>query len=106
MSELNISAVKKFSLAVSAAKRNGKFTRVGSEFIAELEGEVEAIIRDLRNTRFPVPAEDQLTPENANFVTGAMVEKLREALNNAVARIIQSKVQRQPSVGATLGRTR
>lgn len=105
MSELNISATKKYALKCSAAKRAGKFTRVGGEFLAELEADVESVIRDLRNSRFPIPEGEQV-PTEENLVTGAMVEKLRDALNCAVARIIQAKVQRQPSVGSTLGRTR
>lgn len=104
MSDLNISAVKKHALACSVANRGAKFSRVGQDFIDEVCAEVEALVREL-NVRFPVKERDIVcTPEV--FVTGPLLEKLRDPLNAAIARIIQNKVQRQPSVGVTLGRTR
>lgn len=104
MSDINQSALKKHALACSKAHRGGKFTRVGSEFLQEIDAEVEALIRDLRNQRFPVQLHEPL-PTDEKFVTGALLEKVRDALNQAIGRIVQQRVQRQPSVGTTLSRT-
>lgn len=105
MGDINISAVKKHALKCSVSKRAGKFTRVGQDFLDELAGEVEAIVRELHYTRFNIPQEEAVSSEE-KFVTGALADKLATALNRAIGRIIQQKVQRQPSVGQTLGRTR
>lgn len=105
MKDLNISAVKKHALACSESKRAGRFTRVGQDFLDELAGEVEAIVRDLHYARFNIPQEDVVASDE-KFVTGALADKLAKALNQAIGRIIQQKVQRQPSVGRTLGRTK
>lgn len=104
MSDINQSAVKKHALACSKAHRAGKFTRVGQDFLTEIGSEVEAFVRELRNTRFPVQMHEPLATDE-KFVTGALLEKVKEALNQAIGRIIQQRVQRQPSVGTTLGRT-
>ncbi len=101
MSDLNQSAIKKHALACSQANRAGRFTRVGQDFLNEVNSEVEALVRDLRNTRFPVQVNAPLATEE-NFVTGALLEKVKDALNQAISRIIQSKVQRQPTCGITL----
>ena len=104
MSNLNESALKRHALECSKANRAGRFTRVGVDFISEIENEVEALVRDLRNNRFPVQMNAPLATEE-NFVKEALLEKIKDALNQAIARIIQQRVQRQPSVGQTLGRT-
>jgi hypothetical protein len=105
MSDLNQSALKKHALKCSKEVRNGRFTRVGADFLDELNADVEAIVRDLRNVRFPIQVNGTV-PSDESFVTGPLLEKMREALNQAVARLVQNKVQKQPSVGTTLGRTR
>lgn len=105
MGDINISALKKHALACSKAHRNNRFTRVGSDFIEEVCVDVEAIIRELHHTRFPVQIHEALTTKEG-FVTGPLLEKVRTALNAAVARLVQNKVAKQPSVGTTLGRTR
>lgn len=104
MSDLNITAIKKHALACSVARKNGRFTRVGQEFIEEVEADVEAIVRKVLATGYitfglPVKTEEI-------FVTGALADRMKEVLNTAVAQIIENKVARQPSVGCTLGRTR
>lgn len=104
MSDLNESALKRHALECSKANRSGRFTRVGADFIQEIESEVEALVRDLRNNRFPVQV-NSVVPTDENFVKEALLEKVKDALNQAIARIIQQRVQRQPSVGTTLGRT-
>lgn len=105
MGDINISAIKKHALACSKAHRNNRFTRVGQDFIGEVCIDVEGIIREFHYTRFPVQIHEALPPEEG-FVTGPLLEKVRAALNAAIARLVQNKVGKQPSVGTTLGRTR
>lgn len=100
---LNESALRAHALACSKAYRAGKFTRVGQPFIDEVKADVEALVRELRNkyaTLHPV-----LLPENT-CGTGVLSDKVMAEFNNAIGRIIQNKVQRQPSCGVTLARTR
>lgn len=105
MSDLNQSAIKKHALVCSKTHRGGRFTRVGQDFLDEVNAEVEAFVRDLAHNRFPTQHHDPLvTPER--FVTGPLLDKIEEALNKAIGRLVQSKVSKQPSVGVTLGRTR
>lgn len=101
---INQSAIKKHALACSKANRAGRFTRVGQDFLDEVNSEVEALVRDLRNNRFPVQVNAPLATDEC-FVKEVLLEKVKDALNQAIARIIQQRVQRQPSVGTTLGRT-
>lgn len=103
MSDLIQSSLKKHALACSVAHKRGRFTRVGSDFLEEVEADVEAIVREL-NAKVPLTLDAVATEEV--FVTGAMVEKLKTAMNGVVARVIQNKIARQPSVGCTAGRTR
>lgn len=103
MSGLNISAVKKHALACSVARKNGRFTRVGQDFIDEIEADVESLVRKTLANGFIT--ESSVKTEDT-FVTGALGDRLKEVLNAAVAQIIENKVARQPSVGCTLGRTR
>lgn len=103
MSNLNISAVKKHALVCSFARKNGRFTRVGQDFIDEVEADVEALVRKTLATGYMT--ESSVKTEDT-FVTGALGERLKEVVNAAVAQIIENKVARQPSVGCTLGRTR
>lgn len=101
---LNESAIKQHALTC-AARFRPKFTRVGQPFIDEVKADVEAFIRDLRNAaNRDLPLHPTLDP-NEDFLTGALLEKLKPVLNKTVARIIQSKVQRQ-TTGVTLTSTR
>lgn len=104
MSDLNISAVKKHALACSIAIRNGRFTRVGQDILDEIEGDVEALVREVRG-KYPVLIYSEVAL-NETFVTGALMEKIKTELNAAIGRLIQNKVGKQPSVGVTIGRTR
>lgn len=103
MSDLNVAAVKRHSLACSKAHRANKFTRVGQDFLDEVDADIEALVRELRN-RYATQVHLELQTEE-NFITPALLEKITRELNSAIARLIQNKVQRQPSVGSTLGRT-
>lgn len=101
---LNETAIREHALKCSATYRANRFTRVGEDFIDEVKADVEALIRDLR-IKYPTlhPA---LPAENNTFTTQNLCDRIMPEINNAIARIIQNKTQRQPSCGKTLGRTR
>lgn len=103
---LNESAIKQHALTC-AARFRPKFTRVSEEFILEVKADVEAFVRDLRNaSQREVAPHPSLEPsEDTEFLTGALLEKLKPILNRTVARIIQAKVWRQ-TTGVTLKGTR
>ena len=103
---LNESAIREHSLRCATTFRGGRFTRVGQDFLDEVSADVEAMIRELRN-KYPTQIHEPLEPaENMSCVTGALCDKFRTELNRAICRLLQNKVQRQPTVGKTLGRTR
>lgn len=102
---LNESALHTQALRCSKAYRAGRFTRVGQEFVDEVKADVEAVIRELRNkcpTLHPALEPDAET----SCVTGLLSARLTEEFNRLICRIVQNKVQRQPSCGKTLSRTR
>ena len=97
---LNESALRSFALKCSNEIRAGKFDRVGADFIEMVQADLESTIRRLR---FEHPlAETPVDQETLRFVTGALLEKLEPILNEMVARIIQRRVRRHPSLGKTL----
>lgn len=102
---LNESAIKQHALRCSARCRNNKFTRVGQDFIDEVKADVEAFVRELRTAANREVSPHQMIDPDEDFLTGALLEKLKPILNKTVARIIQSKVQRQ-TTGKTLSATR
>lgn len=103
---LNRSAVRKHALSCASKFRANKFGRVSEEFFIEVEADVENFIRELRN-KWPVSLDAPLPlPENTRCVTMALSDKVMAALNDAIARLIQGKVKKQPSVGVTLRATR
>lgn len=101
---LNDSAIREHALECSANFRARKFTRVGEDFMDEVKADVEAVLRELRNKASPQMHLPLITARI--FVTGLFQERAGEIFNDLVGRIIQNKVQRQPSCGKTLGRTR
>lgn len=100
---LNESAIHDHALACSKAYRAAKFTRVGEDFQNEVRADLEAFLRELRNKW---PTLHPPLPTESSFVTGALSDKVMAALNDAIARLIQNKVQKQPSCGCTLKWTR
>lgn len=103
---LNESAIHNHALACSKQFRAGKFTRVGEDFQNEVRADVESFIRELRN-KWPVNLDPPLPlPEESSCVTGALSAKVMSELNAAIARLVQNKVKKQPSVGVTLRATR
>lgn len=106
MRYLNETAIRDHALRCSARFRANKFTRVGQDFIDEVGADVEAVIRAMR-VQCPTKLFDPLEPdENTRCVTGLLSDKLSAEFNRLVCRIVQQKVQRQPSCGKTLSRTR
>jgi hypothetical protein len=101
---LNESAIKDHALECSRRYRAGKFTRTGEDFVDEVKADVEKLVRELRG-KFPTFHEALPAPENG-FVTGLLRDKVASELDAAIARMIQNKVQRQPSCGCTLKATR
>ena len=104
---LNESAIRQHALLCSQNFRAGKFTRVGQDFIDEVKADVEAAVREIR---YKAKVREPWTPlepsDNSCFLTGALCDKLAVEMNYLIGRIIQNKVQHQPSCGCTLGRTR
>jgi hypothetical protein len=103
---LNVAAMHSHLLECSAKIRAGKFTRVSPEILAEVEADVESWIRDLNALKWPVRVHEPVDPGNLRFTTGALMEKVEAALNNAIGRLLQGKVFQQPSVGVTIKGTR
>lgn len=98
---LNRSAVKSFALEVSRAKRNGKFERVSTQFVKEIEATVEALIRDIGPTGSPADGQD--IPRSVDFLNRKAIRpKVEEKLNDAIRKIIIRKVCSHPSMGKTL----
>jgi hypothetical protein len=102
---INESAVREHALNCSNEIRAGRFERVGREFIDEVEADVEALIREI-NGKYQPAIHAVVDSADALMVSGRYMEKMRSAIDKAVARLIQSKVQRHPSVGKTLVNTR
>jgi len=107
--EINESAIKDYALECSKRFRAGKFTRVGSDFMDEIKADVEAFVRSLR-TKYTTPIHAPLYMDDnypcPSFATGKLIEKIEKEVNETIARIVQSKVQAQPTRGVTLDRTR
>lgn len=106
----NDSAIRAHALACSVAIKGGKFTRVSEDFIEEVHADIEALIREIKN-KYPATMHEPVRACDARgtdytFTTGALLDRTQEALNGAIGRLIQRKVQVQPSCGKTLSRTR
>jgi hypothetical protein len=101
---LNETAIREHALRCSARFRANKFTRVGEDFLDEVKADVEAVIRSLRNMA-PTKLHEPLEPETS-CITGMFCDRVGAEFNRLVCRITQNKVQRQPTVGKTLRRTR
>jgi hypothetical protein len=103
---VNESAIREHALQCSKQFRNGKFTRVGEDFMDEVKADVACFLRDLRVLRNNTTLHDPLPIGNLQFATGALMDATQEALNRYIGRTVQNKVQKQPSCGCTLSRTR
>lgn len=99
---LNQTAVREHALECSKKIRGGKFSRVSESFIAEIQLEVESLIRSFES-RFPAKTHGDVDPQiNFGFSTRQLFAKLQPILDRAIGRLIQRKVEQHPSVGSTL----
>lgn len=97
---LNLSHVKQHCLRCS--KTTGRrFERVSSSFLEEITAEVEMVIRSFRQ-KYKPPVHEVVDHGTDQYVTGELMDHLKEEINNMIARLIQSKVQQHPSKGRTL----
>lgn len=97
---LNQTAIRDHALACSKQIRGGKFSRVSESFISEIQLDFEAFVRSLE-AKYPPKIHGNL-PHTLKFVTGELLDKLSPLLDNAIARLIQRRVEQHPSVGFTL----
>jgi hypothetical protein len=102
---LNVAGIKEHALRCSESFRAGKFKRVGQDFIDEVFVDFDCLLREIRNKAANNMVHPALEP-NVCIVKGPFMDKIALELDRAICRMIQSKVQRQPTVGCTLGRTR
>src|SRR6266566_182454 len=82
----NDSAIRVYALGCSVAIKGGRFTRVGEDFMDEVKADAEALIRGIR-LEFPIQMHEPVAT-NLTFTTGALVDRLQEVLNGAIARLI------------------
>lgn len=96
------SHVREFMLWCSKKNRAGKFTRVSSETLTEVNALVESVVRQIES-KVPTPLHDlPPTPESYRLLTGYAMEKVRDRLEAAVRKLVANKVQSTPSCGVTL----
>lgn len=100
----NDTAIRDHALECSKRLKGGKFSRVGQDFIDEVHADIECFVRAIRK-QWPCFVHEQIQTE-VTFTTGALLDRIQPVLNEAIARLIQNKVQKQPSCGKTLSRTR
>ncbi|HYG24494.1 MAG TPA: hypothetical protein VEH04_17075 [Verrucomicrobiae bacterium] len=97
----NRAAIKRHALKVSREARNGKFERVSTEFLENIEAQIEAKLRSLEAPVINAPL-GQVEPDaGESFLTGQGKERLFEAFNRWVAREIHRK-SNDVRVGKTL----
>lgn len=102
---LNEAAVRKHALKCSQICRNGKYTRVGQEFIDELLADVESSLVRAIEVQSRTTLHEPVSIEDLSFVTGNLRDRIMERVDRCIGRMIQNKVQRQ-TTGVTLTRTR
>jgi hypothetical protein len=91
--------VKRHALACSQTFRRGKFTRVGQDFIDEVQGEFDSLLR-----QFVLPLTDDTPPPPApaGLLSREARAKVIESAELLAARLIERKVRRHPAMGKTL----
>lgn len=99
----NAAAIKNHALKCSKTLRAGAFDRVSQDFIDAIQNGIDNTVREI-NAKWQPPIHAVVPADEGKdkFVTGAFMEKVERILNEGVARLIQAKVQRHPSVGQTL----
>jgi len=91
--DYNEAVIRRYALKVSEETRAGKYTRVSEQFIIDVEAEVEALLRKLRQPAVAFNGKIVDVPEGEEFLTGAGKKKLAEATNIAIASIIHRKTK-------------
>jgi hypothetical protein len=102
---MNNAAVKEYALECSKVCKGGRFTRMGEDFMAELAGDFEYIIRSI-GSKTPVAWPSEVPLDGRHLLDLTDREKLYDVFTRLLARMIQRTVERQPSCGQTLGRTK
>jgi hypothetical protein len=98
---LNKSAVKRYALTVSEARRAGKFKRVGTSFFQRCESRMEATLKAMY--RGDCGPETPTAPvEELVFSTAFARAKAREQMEALAKDIIFNEVRSHPSLGQTL----
>lgn len=98
---INRSAVKAYALKVSKERRAGIFKRVSKEFLDSVEGNLEALIREISQG---YTSRERVVPDAECdwFINGRTLRCAEEKLNEAVQKIVLAKVHGHPSIGKTL----
>ena len=99
---INRSAVKAHALKCSTELRAGKFERVGEEFFVGVQAQLESLVHTINGKFVSSHHKDLPVDDSVSYVSGEFVNRVRNALDNAVARAIQRAVESHPSVGKTL----
>lgn len=99
----NAAAIKNHALKCSKTLRAGAFDRVSQDFIDQITNGIDNAVREI-NAKWQPAIHSVVAPDENkdSFVTGAFMSKVERILNEGVARLIQAKVQKHPSVGKTL----
>jgi len=95
--KLKIASTKRHALLCSEKLRAGKFTRVGEDFLQQIEAALESTARVLGHavTGEVLPTDEKfLTPEGERYVL--------DNVNTWIGKAIQKRVQAHPSLGKTL----
>lgn len=99
---LNQTAIRDHALKVAKQIKGEKFTRVSESFFIEIETDIETFIRSLA-AKYPEKIHPNIVADSSVcFITGDALERLRDAMDAAIARLVQRRVEQHPSVGSTL----
>lgn len=95
--KIKVAAVKRHSLVCAQKLRAGKFSRVGEDFLQQIEEDLESTARTLGQT-----VTTEVLPTEEYFLTSEGEKHLLDNINSHIAKIIQKRVQAHPSLGKTL----
>jgi hypothetical protein len=95
------SLIKKQALACSRLRRANKFTRVGADFLQQVEAEIDAHLRKLHASPDQLVVGELVEPVAILYTPDAK-ERILAAFNRLIAARVQSRVHSHPSIGKTL----
>ena len=95
--KINVSATKRHALLCSQKLRAGKFSRVGEDFIQQIEAALEGTARVLAHS-----VTTEILPTAEYFLTPAGERAVLDAVNAWIAKAVQKRVKAHPSLGKTL----